>query len=321
MGKWWNAIVSASFVVILAIAGIGLFGAAEAVSAADLQAMTESSVSPGLLGDGYLAHGRGWMGGESIDYSALLAEALDITVDELQNAYEAARVAAIKQAVDEGLLTQERADEMQVWGGFAMRGLDRFGRAPRGFDGSSIDEQSLLADALGITVDDLQAARERANEAAVAQAIEEGLITQEQAAEMQARRSLMSYLDRGALLAQALGVSEEDVESATLSDLIAQQGLDAATVRENLAAAYADALDQAVQDGVITQEQADDMQAAGFGGFRYAMPGGRGTMPRGHGRGCQDHSRLAPNADDVSDSSGTSWWSPRRSTVQGDDTL
>ncbi|MBN2389163.1 MAG: hypothetical protein JXR84_00480 [Anaerolineae bacterium] len=191
-----------------------------------------------------------------------------------------------------------------------------------GIKGGDIDYQQLLAGALGITVDELQAARETANQAAIDQAIAEGLITQEQADAMQARKTLMGYLDRDTLLANALGMSLEDLQAAyadgeTLTTLMQEKGLDAATVREKLQTAYTEALAQAVEDGVITQEQADEMARDGHG-FGM-MPGGKGRPFEGHdggGRGGRGGHRdggapVAPDTDD-SDNSGTGFDSPSR---------
>lgn len=319
--KKWLWVVS-GLVLVALIAGVWLFGAPTTAIAADsLQAVTQS-VMPGLLGEGYLNHGGGWgfpgIRGGDIDYQQLLADALGITVDELQTAYQSARDAAIDKAVEEGLITQEQADEMKVWGGFGRRGgFGVFGRAPKGVAGSDIDENTLLADALGITVDKLQAARETANQAAIDQAIAEGLITQEQADAMQARKTLMSYLDRDTLLAKALGMSLEDLQAAyadgeTLTTLMNAKGLDAATVREKLQAAYAEALAQAVKDGVITQEQADEMSQNGRG---FGLMPGMGMPFEGRGGGCGrggHRGRGMPVAPDTDDSSGTGFRTPLR---------
>jgi len=63
------------------------------MTADDPQTLTQFTTGPGLLGDGYLAHGGWGRGGfrGNIDYQQLLADALGITVEELQAAYEAAR--------------------------------------------------------------------------------------------------------------------------------------------------------------------------------------------------------------------------------------
>lgn len=310
-------LVLGALAFVAAIAGVWFFGTPTAARAeADLQSLTQSTM-PGLLGEGYLNHGGGWnfpgIRGGDIDYQQLLADALGVTVDDLQAAYQTARDAAIDKAVEEGLITQERADELKVWGGFGRRG-----RLPKAGADNDIDENALLAGALGITVDELQAARETANQAAIDQAIAEGLITQEQADAMQARKTLMSYLDRDTLLAKALGMSLEDLQAAyadgeTLTTLMQEKGLDAAAVRERLQTAYTEALAQAVEDGVITQEQADEMLQDGRG-FRR-MPGGMG-MPfggRGGRRGRGGHrGGEAPVAPDIDDSSGTDFDSPSR---------
>ena len=318
-------LVLSGLTLMAVIAGVWLFGTPmTARAAASLQTATQSAM-PGLLGEGYLNHGGGWdlpgIKGGDIDYQQLLADALGITVDDLQTAYQTARDAAIDKAVEAGLITQEQADQMKVWGGFGGHrgGFRGFERAPKDVAGSNIDENALLADALGITVDELQAARETANQAAIEQAIAEGLITQEQADAMQAHKNVMSYLDRDTLLATALGMSVEDLHTAyadgeTLSTLMSAKGLDAATVREKLQTAYTEALAQAVKDGVITQEQADEMSqdGRGFG----MMPGGMPFEGRGGVRGCPRGD--APFAPDAEDGSGTGFRNPRRTAPLAD---
>jgi lambda repressor-like predicted transcriptional regulator len=122
--------------------------------------------------------------------------------------------------------------------------------------------------------------------------VEEGLITQEQADEMARRRTLREeYLNRAALMAEALGMTVEELEAArakgqTLTDLLEAQGLDATTVRDRLEEAHEAALEQAVADGILTQEEADAMRG-GFGRGGMA-PGGPGTPGAGmRGRGMQ----------------------------------
>jgi len=301
----------AGVALTLALVGAGVFGAvgvvsAAKVTAADLEMMTQASASPGLLGDGYLSHGGGWgfpSARGTIDYHALLAEALGISTDDLDAAHDTARTAATEQAVEEGLITRERADNMLVWGDRGMFGLSFKGmaRMPRGVDTGVIDEHALLADALGITAEKLTAAREQANEAAVAQAVEEGIITQEQATAMQNRKDPASYLDRNALLAGVLGMTLDELGAAyadgeTMSSLMAAKGLDAAAVRDGVMAAHEAALADAVDDGVITQEQADRIlsldQMGGFNTWGPRMPGkmgGRGGSEMPMDRGEFEH--------------------------------
>lgn len=119
-----------------------------------------------------------------------------------------------------------------------------------------------LAEELGISVEELQNARQEARISALEQAAEEGLISEERAELMIAHLALAGTIDRGELVAEALGLTLEELEAAraedlTLRDLIFEQDLTPAEFRENLKMAYEGAIEQAVIDGVITQRQAD----------------------------------------------------------------
>ena len=120
--------------------------------------------------------------------------------------------------------------------------------------GANLDQEKLLADALGISVEKLQAAEETAAKAELAQAVTDGRITQEQADQITAERALQKY--------------------------ISDKGF------------FKSAVESAVSAGVITQAQADailsKMPQGGFG-FGFAPEGlggfgGRGG-PGGHGGG------------------------------------
>jgi hypothetical protein len=195
-----------------------------------------------------LAHGGfGWEDGDG-PMGQYLADALGITLEELQAAYQQANEAAINQAVDEGLITQAQADAMLARGG-AMP----FGSRMGGWlANNGIDFEALLADTLSITVDDLQAAYAAAADARIEQAIQDGTLTQEEADLIRGRQALFS---------------SESFQSAIRS-------------------AFEAAVNQAVESGLITQAQADQILAntpffggqGGFGGFHG--PGGFGR----HGR-------------------------------------
>lgn len=100
-----------------------------------------------------------------------------------------------------------------------------------------------------------------------------------------------------AAIADALGLTVEELDAAIadgkdLVDLAAEQGVDFAAVRDAMEAVHAEALAQAVEDGLITQEQADLMNqrgmngpADGFGGRRGGFGGQRGGMMGGFGAG------------------------------------
>jgi hypothetical protein len=185
-----------------------------------------------------------------VDAGAALAEALGITADELQAAYQEAAQAALDQAVADGLLTQEQADAL------AARGLGRGGFAfhlgGRGTMGD-IDAQALLADALGISAEELEAAQDEAQAAQLAAAVEAGTLTQEQADEIEAGRALREY------------------------------------VAPRVQQALEDAVAAAVEEGIVTQEQADAFLQGGMRGFGLrgefgGIFGGRGGFDMG-GRG------------------------------------
>ncbi|UCF61306.1 MAG: hypothetical protein JSV37_01125, partial [Anaerolineaceae bacterium] len=194
----------------------------------------------------------GWLGnGDSPlgNYEEALAEALGIPVEELQAAYEKAFAVAIEGALDEGILTQEQADNLLSGERFGFHGRHGF----RGFGG---DMNEYLAEALGISVAELEAAQAKARDIVMAEAVEAGTITQEQADLMKARGAISTY------------------------------------VQEAMTTAYGEAVEKALADGVITQAQADLLLENGAMGFRgpggFFGFGGREMFGgRGHfGHGC-----------------------------------
>lgn len=224
---------------------------------------------PGPLGDG--------------EY---LAQALGISVAELNDAYAKAHDAALDQAVANGDLTREEADAIRT-----LRDSEGdMGRGPKNrlfhFLGrGDVDFEPLLADALGISIEELQSARDESRQLAIAAAVDAGRLTEEQADLMNAMAALKDVIDPQALTAQVLGISEDELRDLRgtrggLSDLLEQKGLTPAEFRTRMQAAFESAVQQAVKDGVITQEQADKILEAKAGFGRGMMPpdgfGGRG---------------------------------------------
>jgi hypothetical protein len=168
---------------------------------------------------------------------------------------------------------------------------------PRGFGGSGLwiherfggDGTWLenLAEALGITVDELQAAQEQAFAATVADAVTEGTITQEQADQLLARRALRAYVDHQVILASALGMTVDELEAAfdegqSLVDLMVEKGLNSEELQAAIQTGYEAAVQRAVTEGAITQEQADQILSEdALPWFDFGMPGGPGLR---HGR-------------------------------------
>jgi ribosomal protein S20 len=233
----------------LALAAVGAF----AIQSVNAQATTPTPADPDSTVPNEQAPGKQWLfgglKGERGGYTQEdLAAALGITVEQLQAAQDTAQAEALEQAVSQGLITQEQADRITENGG---RGLP-FLR--KGLAGSAIDYNALLADALGISTDDLQAARSEAFVTAIDRAVEQGTITQERADLMKGR--------------QALALDEK--------------------FQSSLQSAYEAAIAQAVEDGVITQAQADlileNSQQKGFPGWGGAFGSPHGFGGRGrHG--------------------------------------
>lgn len=161
--------------------------------------------------------------------------------------------------------------------------------------GGETDRQAELADALGITVEELEAAQQKVFAENLAQAVEDGILTQDQANTMLAMHALKSYIDREAIMAEALGLTVDElaatIEDGTLHDLLAN--ITPADLQAKMQAAMETAVAQAVADNVITQDQADLVltqlaNGPGMMGGRHGFGGGHGGF---HGRG------LAPQLD------------------------
>jgi hypothetical protein len=189
--------------------------------------------------------GRG-TGGKVSDTD--LAAALNITVDQLTAAREKAEAAALKQAVDQGLITQTQADDLAA-------GTDTLpfgGRWESYLSQKGIDTNALLADALGIPVDELSAAQTAAQAAAqsarTGETSPDGQMTQEQTGLMQAEQALRA---------------NESFQGA-------------------MQTAFEAAVKDAVSSGVITQAQADLILANQTGSsFGAGMRGGHHGGPAG----------------------------------------
>lgn len=197
-------------------------------------------------------------------------------------AFAVTAVAAAQEPNPPDVPELEQGDQPFPGRGFGMRGgFHGFGRGFRGGEA----RQEALADALGIPVEELEEAQQQARETMIEQAVENGLLTQEQADLMLSLADLKNYINREELVTEALGVSPDDLQEArkngTLSDLIEELG-GAEAVREKLAAAHEQALEDAVADGVISEELAEQLSEGprfgfGMGGHRgFHNFGGRG---------------------------------------------
>jgi hypothetical protein len=171
-----------------------------------------------------------------------------------------------------------------------MRGFPGFGHHGGGHFRAGPEYDTFLAEALGISLEELQDAYAAANSAALDQAVADGALTQEEADLIKARGALAETIDREALMAGALGISTSELESAretgtSLFDLMDELGLDPEEVGEAMRSAYEDAVQDAVSSGVITQDQADEILSERVGGFFFGGPRmfHRGGGDHGHG--------------------------------------
>jgi ribosomal protein L17 len=222
-------------IIATALSGLAIAGIVAATSLSFPQltsAQTSTPVAPTTATTATSGRGeRNGPKGDMVSHDKYLADALGLTEADLQAAQTKAREAEIQQAVTDGLITQAQADAM-------LNKTDGQRGVHIDLRGADLDHEKFLAEALGITVEKLQAAEDTAAKAELAQAVTDGRITQAQADQITAEQALQKY--------------------------IADKGL------------FKSAVDSAVQAGVITQAQADTILA-------QARPGAFG--PGGMGRG------------------------------------
>ena len=174
--------------------------------------------------------------------------------------------------------------------------------------------RDLIASKLGVERAALDAAEQEAHEEVIGLAVEDGVITQEQAGQMLSRmedgfgpgmmgfgrskrghfggRTVRWMGSGNEFLAEQLGMTADELASEleagkTIAELAEEKGVDLQAAQIE---AMKERIQQAVEDGTMTQEQADWMLQGleqGFmpGGCGFGF-GGRGGFPgsfRGHG--------------------------------------
>lgn len=139
-----------------------------------------------------------------------------------------------------------------------------------------------LAGKLGISVDQLKQMTQDARKDALNEAVKKGLLTQQQADrllkqaplagqlrdKLKDRRQVFRAFSKAALdgAAKALGMKSDDVLAAlrggkTLADLAKEKNVDPNKVKQAIVDAEKAALDQAVKDGKLTKERAEQLKA------------------------------------------------------------
>ena len=236
-------------IIILVLGALAIavtFGAVayQSVFAATSTPTSTSNTSSTTLSTGW-AGGKGLNGGYTKEE---LANALGITTDALNTAYQDAYSAALKDAVTQGLITQAQSDELTTDGSAFPFGH----RWDSWLTKNGIDFNTYLADALGISVDTLKAAYQTACYTNIDQMVTDGNLTQQQADLMKGEYALHND----------------------------------STFQSSMQSAYTSAVNVAVASGVITQDQADQILSNSSSMFVPGNGGwlGHGGA-RGHGNG------------------------------------
>jgi hypothetical protein len=169
--------------------------------------------------------------------------------------------------------------------------------------------RSAVADILGITVEEYDAAVDQAQTQVVDEAVAEGQITEDQAEMMKQRmedgpmpgKRGMGFGGRGfapmggpndmiSIAAEELALSVSDLRDAiqdgkSITDLAAEQGVDIEVIEDAVLAGVSEKVAEAVGEGRITQEQGEQMLAQAEERITAQLEGtGPGPMPPG-GRG------------------------------------
>ncbi len=325
----WVYIASGAFLALAVVAGVLVFGARQVKASVSEKA----AFSPGGPGGGDHGDGKEL----AAMYLENLASELGITVDDLQAAFGEVRAAALQQALDEGLITQEQIDKMQERAEAAANGerpeLPADGERPADSEdrpdpsAMKAEVQAALAGALGISVEELEAAQAEAQAARLADAVEAGDITQEEADAILSGEAsdhsggrghgglMPGRADGDQYLADALGITVEELQSAreeartvalqqlneeglvppdgpmsdggrpggrgefspmwSMDEMVELLADTLGVSVEELQAAHEAALsataEQAVEEGLLTQEQADKVLSGD--GFGLPRPG------------------------------------------------
>ena len=169
--------------------GIGIAAIALAVAAGAFALTGAFGIGPAAAeggdddGDRGAQHDR-----DKGDEGAALAEALGVTVEELEAAMRQVMLDRIDAAVDAGMLTEERAETLreaieageEPGHGRGFRGHHGFGHG-LGWHGDEGDEGAAFADALGVTVEELEAAIRQVALDRIEAAVDAGMLTEERA--------------------------------------------------------------------------------------------------------------------------------------------
>lgn len=214
-------------------------------------------------------------------------ELLGITEAEYETARDEAAVSYNNELVAMGWITAEEAAAENEEGDWA-----RIGRGQ--YYSGILDKDVFIADSLGVSLAEWEAAEDASYAANIAEKIESGRLTAEEAADKQVIHDFKASIDDDSVLAQALGISVAELDEArannvTYSDLLEELGLTDDEVDAAEEAITAQLVEDAVADGSLTAEQAEQV-LNGRNGHGHG-----GKHGRGNGRG---NNELEPEPTD-----------------------
>ncbi len=241
-----------------------------------------------LMKSGLVLMALATLGGTQIAAAAKLNESgletLGISAEMYEAAVDDAAVAYNNELVAMGWLSAEEAAEENEEGHWA-----RIGRGD--YYSGILDKDVFIADALGISMSALDSAEDASQAAKLAEKVAEGDLTQAEADNKVALSNFKEGIDDDSVLAQALGITVNELDAARsanveFSDLLDELGLTSQEVRQAQHDIYEQLLADAVADGTLTAEQAEQSQNR------------RNGRNRGQGRGNGDDApAVGPTAD------------------------
>jgi len=270
--------------------GLGVFGIAVAAGVLmfGVLGFGSASAAPGP-GGGPGGRGAGHFG----DMQAALAAKLGISVDTLKAAETAARDQLIQDAVGAGKLTQAQADALK--NGQKPQGQPGQQQATPGQNGQRgpngrggirnlmklrdifKDYQTVLAQKLGVTPQQLQTAEKAARDQLIDDAVKAGKLTQAQADAIKSGQrpnfgnrgaggpgngiAIQGVRDAFAAAASTLNMKPEDLQAQlrsgkSLAEIAQSKGVDRAALRSGIMGAIQTDVNNALRDGKITSTQA-----------------------------------------------------------------
>ncbi|MDX1414680.1 MAG: hypothetical protein R3293_10855 [Candidatus Promineifilaceae bacterium] len=183
-------------------------------------------------------------------------ELLGISEAEYEVARDEAVTAYNNELAAMGWISAEEAAEANEEGHWARLG--------RGQYYNVLDKDVFIADSLGVSLAEWEAAEDASYEAKIAEKIENGRLTAAEAADKQAIHEFKESIDKDSIMAQSLGISVAELNAArtnnvTFSDLLDELAMTREEVKEAQQVVTTQLVEGAVADGSLTADQAEQL--------------------------------------------------------------